>query len=139
MQDYGSGRRCGVELTDGVRLVRGGGDTAGTDAAAPSAAADPAADEHLLDADFEEDDEPVILTPVPFPTPPAATGSSPQRSPEKVNDNDNSVMLESTDEKYYPFSGGSDLEFTDQSNITSYSRYGIRFKPKTGDDQRGRL
>ncbi len=93
----------------------------GTDAAAPPAAADPAADEHLLDADLDEDDEPVILTPVQAPTPPAATGSSPQWSPEKVNENENSITLESTDENYYPFSGGSDSEFTDMSNITSYS------------------
>ncbi len=61
----------------------GGGDTA--DAAAPPATANPIADEHLLDAGFEEDDEPVILTSVLAPTPSAATGSSPQRSPEKVN------------------------------------------------------
>jgi len=107
----------------------------GTDAAAPLAAADPAADEHLLDADFEEDDEPVILTPVQAPTPPVVMGSSPQRSPEKVNENEteNSITLDSTDENYYPFSGGSDSEFTDMSNITSYSRYGIRFKAKTGE------
>ena len=76
----------------------------GTDAAAPPAAADPAADEHLLDADFEEDDEPVILTPVQAPTPPVVVGSSPQRSPEKVNENENSITLESTDENYFPFS-----------------------------------
>jgi hypothetical protein len=105
----------------------------GNDAAAPPAAADPAADEHLLDADFEEDDEPVILTPVQAPTPPVVVGSSPQRSPEKVNENENSITLDSTDENYYPFSGGSDSEFTDMSNITSYSRYGIRFKAKTGE------
>jgi hypothetical protein len=104
---------------------------AGTDAASSLAAADPAADEHLLDADFEEDDEPVILTPVQAPTPPAVMGSSPQRSPEKVNENENSITHDSTDENYYPFSGGSDSEFTDMSNITPYSRYGIRFKAKT--------
>jgi hypothetical protein len=110
----------------------GGDDTADNNSAA-AAAQSTAADEHLLDADFEEDDEPVILTPVPAPTPPPATGSSPQRSSEKVNENENSVILESTDENCYPFSGGSDLKFPEQSNITSYSRYGIRFKPKTGE------
>jgi hypothetical protein len=110
-----------------------GGDDNGSNADAAAAAQTTAADEHLLDADFEEDDEPVILTPVPAPTPPPATSSSPQRSSEKVNENENSVTIESTDENYYPFSGGSDSEFTGQSNITSYSRYGIRFKPKTGE------
>jgi len=75
----------------------------GDDAAAPPAAADPAADEHLLDADFEEDDEPVILTPVQAPTPPVVVGSSRQRSPEKVHENENSITLDSTDENYSLF------------------------------------
>jgi hypothetical protein len=128
MQDYRSRRRSRVELADGVRLVWCRHRRRRSPCRRRSVA-----DEHLLDADLKEDDKPVILTPVPAPTPPATTGSSPQRSPEKVNENDNSITLESTDENYYPFSGGSDSEFTDFSNITLYSRYGIHFKPKTGE------
>ncbi len=72
----------------------------GDDVAAHSSTAD----EHILDANFEEDDEPVILTPQPAPPPTAASGSSPQRSPEKVNTTENTepVTSESHDETYYP-------------------------------------
>jgi hypothetical protein len=80
-----------------------GGDNNAGNADAAAAAQTTTADEHLLDADFEEDDEPVILIPVPAPTPPPAASSSPQRSSEKVNENENSVTIESTDENYYPF------------------------------------
>jgi hypothetical protein len=100
-------------------------------------------DVHILDADFEEDDEPVILTPLPAPppaavpsptTPTTATGSSPQRSPAKVNENDQFQTVDPREEIYDPFSGGSESDLTDFSNITSYSRYGIRIKPKQGEN-----
>jgi hypothetical protein len=119
-------------------------DWAGADEGAThSAEADSAeVDVHILDADFEEDDEPVILTPLPAPppaavptptTPTSATGSSPQRSPAKVNENDQFQTVDPREEIYDPFSGGSESDLTDFSNITSYSRYGIRIKPKQGE------
>ena len=80
--------------------------------------------ENLLDADFEEDDEPVILTPSPAPpptgptSPSPAASSSPQRSSEKVNAN---------------VSADISFDGTDLSDTNTYSRFGIKFKSKPGE------
>jgi hypothetical protein len=100
-------------------------DWSGEDGTNTNNSAEP--NETLLDADFEEDDEPVILTPSPAPPPtgppsssPAAS-SSPQRSSEKVNVNVN-------------VSADISFDGTELSDTNTYSRFGIKFKTKSGEN-----